>query len=271
MLSRLAGATVRATIVAMVIMAPVFMFPDTSQFAFDISQIFAFIAAAVVIYEYAFPSPSILEFRYLPPYNRLRFAVFAICILCSGHLIATLPYAPPGLVNQTAHFALSFTDFNYSPIRVVADILHNQNDVLNNSVAFALAFNTLVAVLFIMWFSLYIFTKKRNFYRENFNIWLNVPMSQSYDITRFRKHLIYSASTSLLFAGAVVLFGPLLAKYTISWFSYDGSLTSITLVWFSSVWVYLPAIYTLRAVMLFKLAFDYADYFYWAEGAIKDS
>ena len=68
---------------AMLVATPAIVLPgvtsDAQQFAF----ICAFFAAALVFIEYFSAYPSILEFRFAPPFNRIRFAaaffsVFAI-------------------------------------------------------------------------------------------------------------------------------------------------------------------------------------------------
>ena len=95
MLTRLAGASVRAALVAAMIVLPAIVLPEISPNAADLAIISAAIAAAFVAFEYGFTTPSLIEFRFAAPYNRIRFALLGI-------LLTGVAFAFRGPVEQTA-------------------------------------------------------------------------------------------------------------------------------------------------------------------------
>ena len=74
MISRLAGAALRAFFVILLIAAPSLILPGTTT---DVSQIVTLVAlfgAALTFFEYSSTYPGLVEFRDAPPFNRIRFA-----------------------------------------------------------------------------------------------------------------------------------------------------------------------------------------------------
>ena len=77
MFHRFTGALVRAALVAALILMPPIMLPDVAAASTELAIVFAAVAALFVMIEYGSTSPSFIEFRHAPPYNRLRFLLLA--------------------------------------------------------------------------------------------------------------------------------------------------------------------------------------------------
>jgi len=60
---RITGAALRAVLVAIMVMLPAFILPGVTQSGLEFTRILATVAAAFVIYEYGFLTPSVIEFR----------------------------------------------------------------------------------------------------------------------------------------------------------------------------------------------------------------
>ncbi|MEO0915277.1 MAG: hypothetical protein AAFY59_20190, partial [Pseudomonadota bacterium] len=72
MFSRLIGALVRAGLVLIVIASPSLLLPDVSLASQEISLILGGVIAAFTLFEYASTHPGLIDFRFAPPYNRIR-------------------------------------------------------------------------------------------------------------------------------------------------------------------------------------------------------
>ena len=87
--SRLTSAFVRAALMALLIAMPSLMLPDVNADTAQIVVLVAIIGFLMVFVEYFSEFPSIIEFRFAPPFNRLRFvALFAtvtvLSLICAG-------------------------------------------------------------------------------------------------------------------------------------------------------------------------------------------
>ena len=89
---------------AMLVATPAIVLPgvtsDAQQFAF----ICAFFAAALVFIEYFSAYPSILEFRFAPPFNRIRFAAafFSVFAMASAFTFDSSPNVLNGVMHALA-------------------------------------------------------------------------------------------------------------------------------------------------------------------------
>ncbi len=82
--SRLTSAFVRAALMALLIAVPSLMLPDVSSDTTQIVVLVAILAFLLTLTEYFSQYPSIVEFRFAPPFNRLRFiALFATVLMLS--------------------------------------------------------------------------------------------------------------------------------------------------------------------------------------------
>ena len=254
MLTRLAGASVRAVLVAMTVAIPAVMLPDVSPNSAELSVLLAVIAAAFVVFEYGFSTPSLIEFRFAAPYNRLRFAVLAV-------LIVTLVLAFRSTVEHTtgtaivvsfANASYDFWDFSISPLRsfmaLAADSGPQSREVLAQASALGLTIGAIGAVLpgFLVW----IFGWPLG--RDHFNIWMNMPtFSVGNDAAgKLRK----AASVSVVFALSFPYLAPQASLAFLGPLGPISASNSQFLVWIIAIWAFVPAALLLRAVALWKIA-----------------
>jgi len=123
--SQLTSALARAFLVAVLVMTPSLLLSSTGADTEQFVVILAMIAASMTFIEYYGRSPSIIEFRFAPPYNRLKFAGLALSILLISLICR-------GMVSQTSG-AMTLSelgadlgraiDFPYSPVRLMVLML----------------------------------------------------------------------------------------------------------------------------------------------------
>jgi hypothetical protein len=246
-------------------MLPAFLLPDTTQSAVEFTRILATIAAVFVIYEYGFASPSVIEFRFAAPYNRVRFLLLTTLILTPAYMISNML----GGTEITGRFASIaengpvFLDFAFSPVSIVANTLAGNNSEMREAVVQAIALNVVFSFSCVLAFCGAVFSNLWRFGGDDFNMWTNMPTYKSYDVSGLHDRLINSAFASFLVACLLPLFGPTLADISIVWLSEDGVLAPIVISWMIAIWTYLPAIYLMRAAALLKIAMHHGGKGQW--------
>ena len=86
MITRLAGAAIRALFVIILIAAPSLILPGTTADVSQIVTLVALFAAALTFFEYASTYPGLVEFRDAPPFNRIRFGSLFLTVVLLGAL-----------------------------------------------------------------------------------------------------------------------------------------------------------------------------------------
>ncbi|MEM8804111.1 MAG: hypothetical protein AAGF55_16415, partial [Pseudomonadota bacterium] len=81
MISRLAGAAIRAFLVILMIATPSLIIPGTTSDVAQVVTLVALFAAILTFFEYASTYPGLIEFREAPPFNRMRFGSLFLTIL----------------------------------------------------------------------------------------------------------------------------------------------------------------------------------------------
>ena len=121
MISRWAGAIVRALLVMVLITTPALLLPGTSPDTAQFATLVAICCGGLIFFEYSAIYPSLVEFRDAPPFNRVRFlslfmTVFLLTIITRGH---DNPTTLTEFVSAIGALTGRAIDFPYSPVRLV--------------------------------------------------------------------------------------------------------------------------------------------------------
>lgn len=256
MLTRLAGASVRAALVAAMIVLPAIVLPEISPNAADLAIISAAIAAAFVVFEYGFTTPSLIEFRFAAPYNRIRFALLGI-------LLTGVAFAFRGPVEQTAttiavsSFATTSAgiwEFTGSPLvffnALTRELETDGRLLLSNAAALSLSLTVLALIVFstIIWMFHWPLRTK------NFNIWINMPNFDSNIGVETQQTLRRSALISMTIGFSLPFLIPQAALTFLGPLQPINSTNSLLLLWMIAIWCFVPAASVLRSVALYKVA-----------------
>lgn len=256
MLTRLAGASVRAALVAAMIVLPAIVLPEISPNAADLAILSAAIAAAFVVFEYGFTTPSLIEFRFAAPYNRIRFALLAL-------LLTAIAFAFRGTVEQTAttiavsSFAVTSAniwEFSGSPLvffNALTQELETEGRILlSNAAALALSITLLALILFstVIWMFHWPLKAK------NFNLWVNMPNFDSNIDDETQQTLRQSALVSMVIGLSLPFLIPQAALVFMGPLQPITATNSLLLLWMIAIWCFVPAASILRSVALYKVA-----------------
>lgn len=258
MILRLTGAAVRAFLVAIMIVTPTFLFNDTSYLALEFTRILATIAAIFVFYEYGFPSASVIEFRFISPYNRIRFVLLAVMVVSTCFFLSG-PQFESGIMARLVACADQFYNlfsFQYSPVSIIAKTLATGNPMLELAIGRSLSLNLVIALVVVVVMGILVFVNVWAVGGPSFNIWKNMPTYSGLDAEHFNERLESSAFSSALLGLLLPLFGPTFFDVAIVWIGDGTTVSPIVMIWLLSFWVYLPAMYAMRAIILAKIVFD---------------
>lgn len=256
MLTRLAGASVRAALVAAMIVLPVIVLPELSPNSADLAILAAAIAAAFVIFEYGFTTPSLIEFRFAAPYNRFRFAILAL--LLTGIAFAfSEPVSSTGTSLAVSGFAKTSAqiwDFTGSPLTFFEGLTANMGAtsqrLVTNAAALALSLTAITLVVS----SVVIWNFSWPLHAENFNLWINMP---NFDVAvdeETQDTLRQSGLVSLIIGFTLPYLIPEAAFAFVGPLHPINSGNSLLLLWMIVIWCFVPAVSILRAVALYKVA-----------------
>ncbi|KAB7614513.1 hypothetical protein F9L33_07685 [Amylibacter sp. SFDW26] len=242
-------------------MLPAFLLFGVSQSSIEFTRILATIVSIFVMYEYGFSSPSLIEFRFAAPYNRIRFLLLSVLVLAPTFLVGyTLAGANMvGFLPTIADKGIALLDFTYSPFMVVAETLSGENESLQAAFAQAIAFNTIIMFACITSFCVAIYLNLWRFGGSGFNMWQNMPTYKSYETKTLQERLMNSAFASLLIACLIPLLGPTVAEVIFVNFAESGQLAPIISIWCIAFWSFFQGVFFMRAAALAKIAINHSD------------
>ncbi|MHA3916203.1 hypothetical protein [Halovulum sp. GXIMD14793] len=260
MITRLVGALIRALLVVVVIAAPSMLLPNASDASREISLIVAGVAAAFTLFEYASTHPGLIDFRFAPPYNRVRFVAFAAQIFILTFLCRAFddPNADAfsrsllGLADQ----AIALLDFPLSPVNVAATMIgagENTDFVLQlkraAGLSFLITFCSLVAFALILWFF------RWPVGRRDFNLWINLPTFEPGYGRDVERRLSRDGLTNLLAGIAFLFLLPVLLSRASGWFDPSVLSNYQPLVWGVTLWAFFSGSLVIRGAAILKVAY----------------
>ncbi|MEQ8918920.1 MAG: hypothetical protein RID11_19615 [Roseovarius sp.] len=227
--------------------------PDTAQIVIVLS----FIAGFMTFIEYYGEYPSIIEFRFAPPFNRIKFFSLALILITLSLILRGQNDATVWTILIT-HFAQGLgqaVDFPYSPVRLVVLMMPADADAdLIEMVRMAAGVSYTVSLGMILVFLTLVRLLGWPARSGAFNVWINLPL---FDPTgggdvlhRLRRD-----------AGLNVVLGSLLPFLIPAAMSAASSLVdpiSIahpqTLIWTMTAWAFLPASMLIRGIAMSRIA-----------------
>jgi hypothetical protein len=247
----------RALLVAALVMMPPLLVSASSSDAPQIAVILALIAGVMTFIEYFGRAPSLVEFRFAPPYNRLKFAgLFAIIVLVS--IVSVAAGCTGGVACSLAQVGGSLgqvLDFPFSPVRLVVLLLPEGASAglvdtvrIASSFAYTVSLSICVVFLLVIWLTQW---PRRG---GAFNVWTNLPLfdpTAGGDVlARLRRdsHVNIAMGLALPFAIPVVI------KAVFDLADPISVADPKTLIWTVTAWAFLPASMVMRGIALGRVA-----------------
>lgn len=256
MIERFAGAVFRAFFVAMLVALPSVFLPGTLADSTALVLILTLVAGILTFLEYNSEFPSVVEFRYAPPFNRLRFgAVFFLVLILT--IIARGKVQPSELsqgLTAIGRLLGNTIDFPYSPVRLVVLMMpvNAPKELISDvRIAAGLAyFSSLVMMFIFVVYVRFLGWPARN---GAFNVWVNLPM---FDPTMgdVLSRLYRDARVNIALGFVLPFLIPAVVKLMSTLIDPVSLAHPQTLVWTMTAWALLPASMIMRGIAIGRVA-----------------
>lgn len=257
--ARLPGAFARGLIVILLIILPSSLLPSSAGDSRAVVMLVALFAAIFTIAEYSSQSPSLIEFRDAPPYNRVRFigvfvSVAAMSIILGG-----------GNGSSPSTFVLFFDvigerignsiDFPYSPVRLMLVMMpYDTSPAVIDSLRTAAGLSYFVSLVSLVVFIGLLRSRIWPRRSKTFNVWINLPTFDPTIGGDVVDRLNRDSVVNLILGTLLPFMIPAMLKAAwtiIDPISFDDPQT---LIWIVVIWAFLPASLLMRGVALARVA-----------------
>ncbi|MCK0103487.1 hypothetical protein ACFFUT_17585 [Pseudohalocynthiibacter aestuariivivens] len=257
MFSRLAGAILRAILVALLIATPSLLLPSSSPETTQIVTLIALFSAALVIFEYASVYPSLIEFRDAPPFNRVRFmslfvTVFLLSVISRGQIEPTNLTQFVQAVGGLIGYAI---DFPYSPVRLVLQMFPTDTSADNIfMVRTAAGLAYLISLITLTIFIIILRLQGWPVQGRSFNVWVNLPTFDPTAGGDVVVRLIRDARLNIILGFVLPFLTPVVVSSASTLFTPVTVGSPQTLIWTVSAWAFLPASLFMRGIAMHRIA-----------------
>jgi len=255
--SHMTGAFARAFLVMVLVTLPALMLPEVGADTRQVVVLFGLIAAVLTFIEYSATYPSLVEFRYAPPFNRIRFLALALTVIALT-LIVRGQFAPTTfslLLEALGAIVGHALDFPYSPVRLVTLMLPEEAPPARVGLVRSLAgMSFMLSALMLGVFLVALRMGHWPARSESFNVWVNLP---TFDPTaggdvvdRLERDARFNLALGLLLPFLIPAVVKLAAAVSMA-VPLGGAQT---LVWVIAAWAFLPASLFMRGVAMWRVA-----------------
>lgn len=256
---QLPGAIARGLIVILLIILPSALLPSSTGDARIVVMLVALFAAVFTIVEYSSESPSLIEFRDAPPYNRVRFialfaSIFAMSIIL-GSNNAAAPSTFEMLFDVIGERIGKSIDFPYSPVRLMLLMMpHDTPPEVINSLRTAAGLSYFVSLVSLAVFVALLRMRTWPDRSKIFNVWVNLPTFDPTAGGDVVERLNRDSLINLMLGTLLPFIIPAILKATWTILTPINLNDPQTLIWTVAIWAFLPASLLMRGVALARVA-----------------
>lgn len=245
-----------ALVVVLIVMPSVLLRGDAGDGA-QVLALVSIFAALFTIVEYTAASPSLVEFRDAPPFNRVRFSALFATVLCLSMIFRghENPSQFTEAFERSGDYIGRAIDFPFSPVSLMVQMIPEgaaPDLAIRMRDAAGLAY--LTSLLSIMWFV--VLLRLQHWPRRGgaFNVWINLPTFDPTAGGDVVKRLNRDGRVNVVLGFLLPFIIPVVLKLA----SLIGSPIQLddpqTLIWTVTAWAFLPASILMRGVALSRVA-----------------
>lgn len=258
MLTQLAGATMRACVVILVIATPALMIPGTSPEGAQGVTLVALALGLFVGVEYAATYPGLIAFRDAPPFNRLRLASLFVTLFLLG-LVATAESGDGSslalIVNAFGIVVAGALDFPFSPVQMIGVHLPPGLDpFLVAQIQGMTGLATLVLLATTGLFALLTRLGQWPHPESPFNVWINLPTFDPNGGGDIVKRLRRTAAVTMIAGAAAPFVLPVAGVVAANHVGLDVLGSPHALVWGITLWMFVPLSLLMRGLAMSRIA-----------------
>ncbi|KNG93389.1 hypothetical protein [Pseudaestuariivita atlantica] len=242
---------------ALIICAPsAFLTPAGTEPSFLVTMA-AIIAAVLIFIEYYSESPSIVEFRNAPPYNRLRYFGVATMLLAltlmAKHDIA--PTQATQAMHSIGTILGSALDFPFSPVRLVVLMMPDSAPAwLLFDIRAAASISYIASLVLLMSFIVSVRVLDWPVRSGAFNVWINLPLFDPTAGGDVLHRLKRDASINIALGLLLPFLIPAVVKLTSNLIDPMMLADPSTLIWTTTAWAFLPSSMIMRGIAMGRVA-----------------
>ncbi len=255
--SHLTSALARAFLVALLVLTPSLLLKSTGADTEQLVVILAFIAGSMTFIEYYGRSPSIIEFRFAPPYNRLKFGGLAASIVLLTLICreAHLPTNAGYLLSKLGNDLGAAIDFPYSPVRLMVlmlpvDASPQLVDLVRTASGIAYMVSLTMMFIFLSCVRLLGWPTRSG----AFNVWMNLPLFDPTGGGDVLARLKRDAGLNIVLGSLLPFIIPAAVKAASDLIDPISMTDPQTLVWTVTAWAFLPASMLMRGIAMSRIA-----------------
>lgn len=256
-IGNIAGAVMRAILVWVLIATPSLLLPNSSGDESQLIVFFAVLAAFFTFVEYYSNFPSIIEFRFAAPFNRLRYItifaiVFLLSLACRGK---TDPTSLTLAVENFGRMVGNTIDVPYSPVRLVVLMLHQDaSNTLVDSVRTAAGLSYSLSLIALVTFILMVRVLNWPSRSGAFNVWVNLPLFDPTGGGDVLERLKRDANVNIVAGFLLPFLIPAVVKLATDLVDTVSLEDPQTLIWTMAAWAFLPASMIMRGIAMGRIA-----------------
>ncbi len=257
MFAKLTSALTRAILVALLLAIPAILLPSVSPDAVQIVLFFAVFASVLVFIEYFSTYPSIVEFRFAPPFNRIRFIAIFLCVFTLS-LIARGEMAPStitGFLTRLGIVVGNLIDIPYSPVHLMVIMLpDNASPELVQSVRVASGISYFVSLAALAVFFFYVRILGWPARNGAFNVWVNLPLFDPTAGGDVLPRLQRDARLNIALGFLMPFLIPAVIQMMSDLINPIYLDDPMTLIWTISAWAFIPVSMIMRGIAMGRVA-----------------
>lgn len=257
MVSQIFSALTRAFLVALVVVTPALVLPSIAADTAQMVVVIAILFSMLTFIEYFGRYPSIVEFRFAPPFNRLKFVALVAVIVVLSFICRGLSDPTPLtiILSYVGSRVADLLDFPFSPVRLMVLMLPAEAS-LEQAALVRVAAAVAYGVSLLMVFAFVVMVRLLGWPMRNgaFNVWVNLPL---FDPTRggdIVERLKRDASLNIVLGILLPFLIPAVVKaasFVVTPMAIDSYQA---LIWMVTVWALLPASILLRGIALMRVS-----------------
>ena len=251
------GALLRAGLVALLVVLPALVIPSTPPELGQVLLLLGLFAGVIVLAEYTSAYPALIEFRFAAPFNRTRFMLLLLLVLCLSLLQRHVELAG-GLAQSVALIASvcgRMFDFPFSPVRqLVAFLPDGTSPAAMMLVRDGASLALVLAMTVVAGFFTAIRMKLWPMGQGPFNVWINLPTFEPTAgndvVARLQRQARFNISLGLIMP--FLLPGLMMASALLI---RPLDLTApISYVWGIALWAFIPSALVMRGIAMGRVA-----------------
>lgn len=257
MILKVFGALFRAVLVAFLVLLPAVVLPTVRVETAQVVMLFALFAGVLTLIEYSARYPGLIEFRFAPPYNRIRFVALALNVLMLALLLRgqSMPGSLTLFFEAVGALIGHTLDFPYSPVRLIVLMLPADASLGHMlAVRSAAGVSYAMSLAMIAGFGVMLWLGGWPTRDAAFNLWVNLPTFDPMAGEDVAARLQREARLNVLLGFLLPFLLPMVTKFTGLLFQPVTLTGAQTLIWVLTAWAFLPAMLLMRGLALARIA-----------------